>query len=150
MKKLKLPEFIAYDGYNIPTGKTAKDNEKRRQIITHFYEKWILENGEKKVKNDNLKQFIHVNYSSVKETKNWARLSFRSTLTVLELSYVLKHAVKIGSDTPKGNKKQSRFVDMLMMECIVPKLRPYVATAKLIVGVVKHGGRKLQYCLTAK
>jgi len=39
---------------------------------------------------------------------------------------------------------------MLIMECIVPQLRPYVNIAKLTVGVVKRGGRKLQYCLTAK
>ena len=145
-----LPKTIAYKGYNIPTGTTEKDRDLRRQIISDFYKDWIGENGEKKVKNDELKQFIHVNKLSRKKTMNEACNTFRSTLTILELSYVLKYAVKVGRSDPKDNVNQEIFCDMLKMECVVPKLRPYVNTAKLTVGVIRHGNRKLQYCLTAK
>ena len=146
----KLPKTIAYKGYNIPTGATANDKNQRRLMIADFYKKWIGENGEKKVKNDELKQFIYVNKLSRKKTMNEACNTFRSTLTILELSYVLKHAVKVGRSDPKDNKNQKIFHDMFIMECVVPKLRPYVTTAKLTVGVIRHGNRKLQYCLTAK
>ena len=146
----KLPKTIAYKGYDIPTGKTDLANKKRAQIITDFYKEWFGNTVERKVKNDRLDQFIHVDNFSMKETRNWARLSHRSTLTVLELSYVLKHAVKTEVVPTKDNKSQSRFNSMLIMECIVPQLRPYVNVAKLMVGVAKHKDRKWQYCLTAK
>jgi hypothetical protein len=148
--KSKLPEFIAYKGYNIPTGKTESDKNQRRQIINNFYNDWSGENDEKRVKNNELKHFIHVNQLSKKHTARYACNDFQSTLTVLELSYVLRYAVKVGSDKPKNNKSQEGFIDMLIMECVVPCLRPYVTTAKLIVGVIRCRGRKLQYCLTAK
>jgi hypothetical protein len=146
----KRPTTIACNGYNVPTGTTANDRAQRKQLIKQFYKNWAGENVERKVKNEHLKQFIHVNRLSVKETEHWACLSFRSTLTVLELSYVLKHAVKVGNNVPKSNRNQKQFDDILIMECIVPKLRPYVTTAKLTVGIVKGIGNKVQYCLTAK
>ena len=150
MKKKKLPEFIIHKGYNVPTGTTEEDKNQRRQIINDFYSKWSGENDEKKVKNNELKQFIHVNKLSKKHTRNYACNDFQSTLTVLELSYVLKHAVKVGYDNPKDNKCQEGFIKMLIMECVVPSLRPYVKTAKLIVGIIRCKDRKMQYCLTAK
>jgi len=87
----------------------------------------------------------------MRETRNWACLSIQSTLTVLELTYVLKHAVKTEENPPKNNKNQKRFKRILIMECIVPRLRPYVNIAKLTVGVTKRDDKKLQYCwLTSK
>jgi len=86
----------------------------------------------------------------MRETRNWGRLSHRSTLTILELSYVLKYAAKTAEGASKENKSQQRFNKMLTMECIVPQLRPYVNVAKLMVGVAKADNRKIQYSLTAK
>ena len=149
-KKSTVPETIAYKGYNIPTGKTTNDKKERVQIIKRFYSEWVGENGERKVKNEHLKHFIHVNHDSVLETKSWACLSHQSTLTVLELTYVLKHAVKTEENFPKNNKRQKRYSKMLIMECVVPQLRPYVNIAKLTIGEVRRGGQKLQYCLTGK
>jgi len=145
-----LPTTIRYRGYDVPTGKTPADVKERRKIIADFYKKWFNENSEKSVKNASLNKLIHVNMISKKETLHWACLSFQSTLTVLELSYVLKHAVKTDSVRPKENKNQAKFSRMLTMECVVPKLRPYVVTAKLMVGVKISDNRRLQYCLTAK
>ncbi len=145
----KLLKFINHNGYIVPTGKTKRDEDIREKIIKQFYNDWAGENTEKKVKNDSLKQFIHVNHLSKKETMRWGCLSANSTLTVLELSYVLKYAVKVGNDKPKNNANQREFKDIIIMECDVPKLRPYIVKAKLIVGV-KREHKKIQYCLTAK
>jgi len=147
---MKNQKTIAYKGYNIPTGTTLKDKNERIKIIKKFYNSWVGENGEKKIKNEHLKKFIYVNHDSIRETVGWACMSYRSTITVLELTYVLKHAVKTHENPAKQNKRQKKFSNMLIMECIVPQLRPYVNIAKLTVGVVKRGGRKIQYCLTAK
>ena len=147
----RLPTTINYKGYKIPTGTSKKDEADRRKIINDFYRKWFQENEEKRVKNTSLGTLIHVNKDSRKETQKWGSLSFRSTLTVLELSYVLKNAVVTGKDDPKpGNKSQKKYSKMLIMECVVPKLRPYVVTAKLTVGVRRSDSQRLQYCLTAK
>ena len=147
----KLPKTIAYKGYDIPTGKTPADLKKRKEIITHFYKTWGGSPVERKVRNNELKRFIHVNEKSVDETRYWACLSAQSTLTVLELTYVLKHAVKVDENPANPNKKSQKDLEkMLVMECVVPSLRPYVKTAKLTVGVIKQVGRKRQYCLTAK
>ena len=145
-----LPKTIDYKGYSIPTGTTEQNNKVRSKIITDFYKKWFGETEERRVKNDRLDKFIHVDGNSMKETRNWGRLSYRSTLTILELSYVLKHAIKTAEDAAKQNKSQKRFNKMLIMECIVPQLRPYVDIAKLMVGVAKADNRKMQYSLTAK
>ena len=149
-KKNTSPKTIIYNGYNIPIGKTTKDKNERIRIIKSFYNEWVGENGERKVKNEHLKHFIHVNHESIRETAGWACMSHLSTLTVLELTYVLKHAAKTEEKIPKNNKKQKKYSKMLIMECVVPQLRPYVNVAKLTVGVIKRGGQKLQYCLTAK
>jgi len=146
----KLPTTIDYKGYKIPTGTSQKDEAERRKIISAFYKKWFGENTEKRVKNVHLDQFIFVNNSSRKETQQHGGKSYKSTMTVLCLSYVLKHAVKTGYSPPKPNRSQRNFEKMLIMECVVPELRPYVNVAKLTVGIYKVSKDKVQYCLTAK
>jgi len=144
------PKTINYKGYVIPMGKAGKHVKTRMKIINDFYKKWLNGSDEKSVKNTSLGKFIHVDGDSLIETRHHSSKSYQSTLTVLELGYVLKNAILIAKDDPKpGNKSQKRFVKMLLMECIVPKLRPHVITAKLTVGV-RRTGRHLQYCLTAK
>jgi len=147
----KLPKTIDYKGYKIPTEKTDVAIKERRKIITDFYKKWFGENEKRKIKNVHLNRFIFVNNFSLKETRHWAAYSFQSTMTVLCLSYVLKNAVKTGVVPIKPNtKKQSKFDKMIIMECVVPELRPHVITAKLTVGILKISKDKIQYCLTAK
>jgi hypothetical protein len=149
-----LPKTIAYKGCNIPTGKTPEDIAVRRKIITDFYKQWFGENQEKKVENRHLKDFILVNHLSIAETKFWAGYSYQSTLTVLNLTYILRNAVRTSKrkdEKPKpDNKNQKKFERVITMECIVPEIRPYVNIAKLTVGVYKVSQNKIQYCLTAK
>jgi len=148
------PKTINYKGYSIPTGKTVNDIAERRKIITDFYKKWFGENQEKKVLNRHLKSFIFVNHLSIAETRFWAGFSYQSTLTVLNLTYVLQNAVRTSKrkdEKPKtDNKNQSKFDRVITMETIVPEIRPYVNIAKLTVGVYKISQNKIQYCLTAK
>jgi len=145
------PKTIDHKGYVIPTGKRPKNRKEREKIITHFYKNWLNGSTEKSVKNLSLNKLIHVNRDSFLETRYWGSRSYQSTLTVLELSYVLKNAVVTGKNNPKpGNKNQSKFTKMLIMECVVPKLRPHVTTGKLTVGIRKSDNQRLQYCLTAK
>ena len=151
MTKKQFPKTIDYKGYVIPTGKTDAEIKERRNIITAFYRKWFGENAERKVKNLSLGSFILVNNFSLKETRHWAAYSFQSTMTVLCLSYVLKNAVKTNDVPIKPNaKNQSKFEKMIIMECVVPELRPHVITAKLTVGITRIRRNKIQYCLTAK
>jgi len=147
----KLPKKIECKGYSIPTAKTENAIAERRKIITDFYKKWFGENEEKKVKNMHLKNYIHVTKLSLKETRHWAGYSYQSTMTVLNLSYVLKNAVKTGNVPIKpSTKNQSKFEKMIIMECVVPELRPHVITAKLTIGIYKVSKDKIQYCLTTK
>jgi len=151
MTKKKLPKTIDCKGYKIPTGNTLTAIKERKKIITAFYREWFGKNKERKIKNVHLDHFILVDNLSLRETRHWAGLSFQSTLTVLFLTYVLKNAVKTQEVQPKpNNKNQKGFKKLIIMECVVPKLRPYIITAKLTVGVFKISKDKIQYCLTAK
>jgi len=148
------PKTINYKGYSIPTGKTVNDVAERRKIITNFYKNWFGENQERKVLNSHIKDYIYVNMLSLQETRHWAGYSYQSTLTVLNLTHILRNAVRTSKrkdEKPKpDNKNQKKFERVITMECIVPEIRPYVNIAKLTVGVYKTSQNKIQYCLTAK
>ena len=146
----KLPKTITYKGYVIPTGKTAVEMDKRREIINSFYQQWTESNPSKKVKNIVLNEFIHVNQLSKKETMQYAVRSFFETMYVLNLDLILQVATPVKTVPAKKNKTQKPFSKMLIMKAIVPDLLKYGKTGKLTVGIRKVDANKIQYCLTAK
>lgn len=131
----------------IPTGEEKTDIKAREEIITLYYVQWRRSNAEGRVFNDDLKDFIYVVYLSLDETRRHAAKRYLSTLAVLHLDMVLKTAKKIGKPVPikRGSKNQKGFSKMVRMECQLEG----VGLVKLMVGIKKKTGEKIQYCLTA-
>ena len=128
-------------GITIPTGTRKEDIKVREKIIKDFYAKWISENPEKKIWNDNLQDYICVKYQSINETYNKAARRHESTLAVFRLSEVLTNAIlKEEKSTKPGDKNQKPYSKLLIM---------FHDGIKLTVGVQKTTQEKVQYCLTA-
>ena len=128
-------------GITIPTGTRKEDIKVCEKIIKDFYAKWISENPEKKIWNDNLQDYICVKYQSINETYNKAARRYESTLAVFRLSEVLTNAIlKEEKSTKPGDKNQKPYSKLLIM---------FHDGIKLTVGVQKTTLEKVQYCLTA-
>jgi len=130
----------------IPEGRTKEEIQQREQFIKDFYIKWNIENPEKCVYNNNLQEFIHVKFLSFQETVEKAARSYKSTLAVTHLSDVLQFAKIVNYTKPKiGNKKQSRFSDIIIMQ----HDKKGFGKIKLTVGVLRGKKENVQYCITA-
>ena len=128
-------------GITIPIGTRKEDIKVREKIIKDFYAKWISENPEKKIWNDNLQDYICVKYQSINETYNKAARRYESTLAVFRLSEVLaKATLKEEKSTKPGDKNQKPYSKLLIM---------FYDGIKLTVGIQKTTQEKVQYCLTA-
>ena len=93
-----------------------------------------------------MKDYINVKYLSITETMRHAAKTYASTLALLQLDYILRHAVKYGKPTPtkRGSKNQAAFTHMQQMRCELVG----IGTVKMLVGI-KRSGEKIQYCITA-
>ena len=128
-------------GITIPIGTRKEDIKVREKIIKDFYAKWISENPEKKIWNDNLQDYICVKYQSINETYNKAARRYESTLAVFRLSEVLaKATLKEEKSTKPGDKNQKPYSKLLIM---------FYDGIKLTVGIQKTTQEKVQYCLPA-
>ena len=82
------------------------------------------------------------------ETANKAKLSFKSTISVLNLKEALGNAVYIKPLPPKDNKNQACFRKMHLLICPIKR----VGYAKIIVGeffeVTKIPTKFAHYCIT--
>ena len=130
----------------IPQGKTREEMNIRKKIIKDFYAMWNAENPEKVVYNHHLQDTISVRYLSLQETSLIAALSYKSTLAVTHLSEILQNAKVEQRVKPKpNNQNQKRFSEMIVMKYDKTEF----GKIKLIVGVLKGSGQKIQYCITA-
>ena len=131
----------------IPIGNEKDDIKTREEIITTKYVQWRNSNPEGKVFNDDLNDFIYVKYLSLDETRRHAAKRYLSTLAVFYLDRILKTAIRIGKPVPikKRSKNQKSFSKMIHMECQLET----IGVVKLMVGIKKKTGEKIQYCLTA-
>lgn len=130
----------------IPQGRTREEIQQREKIIKDFYAKWIASNPGKCIYNNNLQQFIHVRFLSIQETAEKSARSYKSTLAVTYLTEILKFSKVVNYVKPKkGNKKQSRFSDIIIMQYD----KENFGKIKLTVGVLRGSDKKLQYCITA-
>jgi len=130
----------------IPIGRTREEIQQREKIIKDFYAAWNAANPEKRVFNVNLQAFIYVKFLSFQETTEKAARSYKSTLAVTYLTEILELAKVVNYTKPKeGNKKQSRFSDIIIMQ----HSKTNVGKIKLTVGILRGSGKKIQYCITA-
>ena len=130
----------------IPQGRTIEEIQQREKIIKNFYVAWNTSNPEKRIYNVNLQAFIHVKFLSFQETVEKASRSYKSTLAVTYLTEILELARVVNYTKPKeGNKKQSRFSDIIIMQYN----KANFGRIKLTVGVLRGNREKIQYCITA-
>ena len=125
----------------IPKGNSREDVRMRDKIIKDFYAEWIAENPGKKIWNENLQDYILVKYLSITETAEKAARQYSSTLAVFRLSELLAKSKKI-DEVPikKGTKNQKPFLKMYIMQ---------LDDIKIVVGLQKSTGDKVQYCITS-
>ena len=130
----------------IPQGRTREEIKLREKFIKNFYVNWNIENPEKCVYNANLQAFIYVKFLLFQETVEKASRSYKSTLAVTYLSEILEFAKVVNYTKPKvGNKKQSRFSDIIIMQYN----KADFGKIKLTVGVLRGKKENVQYCITA-
>ena len=128
------------DGITIPEGTCKEDIKKREKIIKDFYSKWISENPEKRVWNEDLQDFIYVKFLSINETYNKASRRAESTAAVFKLTKILQKAKHVEIKPSKKNDKNQKSFDRLY-------ILKY-GDVKLIVGNQKSINQKVQYTLS--
>ena len=134
------------DKNEITQGQTREEIQQREKIIRNFYVAWNIANPEKRIYNINLQAFIYVKFLSFQETVEKAARSYKSTLAVTYLTEILEHATVVNYTKPKeGNKKQSRFSDIIIMRYN----KANFGEIKLTVGILRGSREKIQYCITA-
>ena len=125
----------------IPTGNNREDIKQRDKLIKDFYARWIAEHPDKKMWNEDLHDYIFVKYLSINETAEKAARKYESTLAVMRLSELLRHSRKVAEVPPKrGTKNQKPFLKMYIMQ---------LDDVKMMVGLQKSTGDKVQYCITS-
>jgi len=130
----------------IPQGRTREEIQQREKIIKDFYVAWNTANPGKRIYNTNLQEFIYVKFLSFQETTEKAARSYKSTLAVTYLTEILELATIVNYTKPKeGNKKQSRFSDIIIMQYN----KANFGKIKLTVGILRGSKEKIQYCITA-
>lgn len=137
---------IQYDADGIPMGQSMEEIRIREGIIDAFFRKWVENHPEKYVLNENLEDKINVRVVSIIEAKQHAAKSYKSTLAVMNLDDVLRHAQTLEEMPPKkGNKNQASFERMILMsyQC------EGVGIVKLTVGVRRSNKDKVQYGISA-
>ena len=125
----------------IPKGNSREEVKIRERLIKDFYAGWIAKNPEKKMWNENLQDYILVKFLSINETAEKAARQYKSTMAVMRLSELLSKAWVI-TEVPvkRGTKNQKPFLKMLIMQ---------LDNVRMIVGIQKSTGDKVQYCITA-
>ena len=130
----------------IPQGRTKEEIQHREKFIKDFYANWNAANPEKRIYNAHLQAFIYVKFLSIQETAEKAARSYKSTLAVTYLTEILELSEVVIKTKPKeGNKKQSRFSDVIIMQYS----KKNFGKIKLTVGVLRGSREKVQYCITA-
>ena len=149
MKEIIITEDnynIYIEGYIIPKGRGKEEIQQREKIIKNFYVAWNTANPDKRIYNVSLQAFIYVKFLSFQETVEKASRSYKSTLAVTYLNEILELATVVNYTKPKeGNKKQSRFSDLIIMQYN----KANFGKIKLTVGILRGSREKIQYCITA-
>lgn len=131
----------------IPQENNKESLKQRDAIISQVYRDWTDNNPSKSVYNNSLNDSIKIRYLSITETIRHAAKTYISTRAMLQLDTILRHSVKYGKPKPpkKGVKNQTSFSQMQEMRCHLVG----IGMVKMMVGVKKRTGEKIQYCITA-
>lgn len=131
----------------IPQENNKEALKQREAILSQVYRDWTDNNPSKSVYNYSLKDHIYIRYLSITETVRHAAKTYISTLAMLQLDTILRYSVKYGKPEPpkKRVKNQASFSQMQEMRCHLVG----VGTVKMMVGIKKRTGEKIQYCITA-
>lgn len=131
---------------DIPTGDSVEDRRARQKIIFSFYRHWRETHPEMRMFNDSLGDWIYVRHISVDETAGHASLTYLSTLAVLQLDTIMRDAVYVGEKAARsGTENQKQFTKMIQLRHTLPG----IGRVRLMVGVKKQDGTKVQYCITS-
>jgi hypothetical protein len=143
-------ENIYLEEYTIPKGMEKEDLKARETVVWAMLGKWLSKNPLKRKRNTDLQDFIYLRFDGMQETVNKAARNYKSTMAIYSLDSILENAVKTGTDTPKS-KRQSKFVEMIVMSADTKEYIPYFERIKMLVGVTKQkkDPRKIQYSITA-
>ena len=141
---------IYIEDYIIPKGREKEDIKARENIVWAMLGKWLSKNPLKRKKNADLEDYIYLRFDGMQETVNKSARSYKSTMAVFELDFILSNAIKIGTDKPKS-KRQEVFAEMLIMNVDTPAFQPYFDKVKMLVGITKQkkNAKKIQYSITA-
>ena len=141
---------IYIEDYVIPKGREKADMKARENIVWAMLGKWLSKNPLKRKKNTDLKDYIYLRFDGMQETVNKSARSYKSTMAVFELDFILGNATKIGTDKPKS-KRQEVFAEMLIMNVDTPMFLPYFDKVKMLVGITKQkkNAKKIQYSISA-
>ncbi len=141
---------ICIDDYIIPKGRGKTDIKTRENIIWAILGKWLSKNPLKRKKNADLNDYIYLRFDGMQETVNKAARSYKSTMAIFELDFILANAIKVRVDRPKS-KRQEKFIEILIMNADTPTFLPYFDKVKMLVGITKQkkNAKKIQYSITA-
>jgi len=128
------------NGIIIPEGTGKEDIKVRERIIKDYYAKWLSENPDRKVWNNNINDFIYVKFLSINETYNKAARRPESTAAIFDLTVILQKAILIKEKPAKRNDKNQRTFDKLLI------MR--YGKIKLIVGNQASLKQKVQYSIS--
>ena len=141
---------IYIEDYTIPKGREKIDIKTRENIVWEMLGKWLSKNPLKRKKNADLKDYIYLRFDGMQETVNKAARSYKSTMAVFDLDFILANATKTDTDKPKS-KRQEKFAEMLIMNAQTSAFLPYFDNVKMLVGVTKQkkNAKKIQYSISA-
>jgi uncharacterized protein (DUF2235 family) len=140
---------IYIEDYTIPKGREKADIKTREDIVWALLRKWLSKNPLKRKKNADLKDYIYLRFDGMQETVNKAARSYKSTMAVFELDFLLSNAIKTDTDKPKS-KRQEKFIEMLIMNVDTTAFLPYFDKVKMLVGITKQkkNAKKIQYSIS--
>ena len=141
---------VYIEDYIIPKGREKADIKARENIVWAMLGKWLSQNPLKRKKNIELDDYIYLRFDGMQETVNKAARSYKSTMAVFQLDFLLTNATKMGTDKPQS-KRQEKFLEMIIMNVNTPAYLPYFEKVKMLVGVTKQkkNAKKIQYSITA-
>ena len=131
MKITEDSNNIYIEDYTIPKGQEKTDIKTRENIVWAMLGKWLSKNPLKRKKNADLKDYIYLRFDGMQETVNKAARSYKSTMAISELDFILANAVKIDTDKPKS-KRQEKFIEMLIMSAETAMFLPYFDKVKML------------------
>ena len=141
---------VYIEDYIIPKGREKADIKTRENVVWAMLGKWLSKNPLKRKKNADLKDYIYLRFDGMQETINKAARSYKSTMAVFELDFILANATKTDTDKPKS-KRQEKFIEMLIMYAETTVFLPYFDKVKMFVGITKQkkNAKKIQYSISA-